>query len=419
MTDAARPAEPLLAAVLPTPVGPLAVVVDPRALGDLGPQPYGAVVASGFAPLADIASRVTVDNPRPVETDADLGEVAEAVQAWSAGDLHALDRVSVDQPGSPFRQAAWTALRSVPPRPDRDLRGAGGPGRATGGGPRGRVGLRPQPGGAVRAVPPGGAQRRWPGGVLLRTSGQGRAARARGCPARARGERPVACARVRLLVARCSVDYVGRLTAHLPEAVRLILVKADGSVLVHADGGSYKPLNWMSPPCRLDVRVDDDGTGTWTVQNRAGERLVIDVAQVLHDSSHDLGLDPGLVKDGVEAHLQQLLATHVTTLGAGWTLVRREYPTAIGPVDLMCRDAGGASVAVEVKRRGEIDGVEQLTRYLELLNRDPRLAPVAGVLAAQEIKPQARVLAQDRGIRCVVVDYDALRGSDDPGLRLF
>jgi endonuclease len=226
---------------------------------------------------------------------------------------------------------------------------------------------------------------------------------------------------VRILVARCSVDYVGRLTAHLPEARRLIMVKADGSVLIHSDGGSYKPLNWMSPPCVTRVAPsDEDGiVEVWTVENKAGEQLVISVHEVLHTTDHDLGVDPGLVKDGVEAHLQKLLATHVSVLGEGWSLVRREYPTAIGPVDLLCRDDGGASVAVEIKRRGEIDGVEQLTRYLELLNRDPLLAPVSGVFAAQEIKPQARVLAEDRGIRCVVLDYDALKGSDDPGLRLF
>jgi RecB family endonuclease NucS len=225
-------------------------------------------------------------------------------------------------------------------------------------------------------------------------------------------------AAVRIVVARCSVDYDGRLTAHLPEAVRVLMVKADGSVLVHADGGSYKPLNWMSPPCTLR-ESDADGALTWVVENRAGETLRIRVFEVHHDSSHDLGVDPGLVKDGVEAHLQALLAEQVDTLGAGWTLVRREFPTAIGPVDLLCRDDAGAAVAVEIKRRGEIDGVEQLTRYLDLLNRDPLLAPVAGVFAAQEIKPQARVLAQDRGIRCVVLDYDALRGVDDVDARLF
>ncbi|GAB3413409.1 endonuclease [Flindersiella endophytica] len=219
---------------------------------------------------------------------------------------------------------------------------------------------------------------------------------------------------MRLVIANCQVDYAGRLTAHLPMAPRLLMVKADGSVLVHADGGSYKPLNWMSPPCKLE---EDDGV--WKVTNKAGEELRITIAAVLHDSAHELGVDPGLQKDGVEAHLQELLAEHPETFGAGWTLVRREYPTAVGPVDLLCRDGEGASVAVEVKRRGEIDGVEQLTRYLDLLNRDPLLAPVRGVFAAQEIKPQARVLATDRGISCLTVDYDALRGLDDPSLRLF
>jgi endonuclease len=219
---------------------------------------------------------------------------------------------------------------------------------------------------------------------------------------------------VRLLVARCSVDYVGRLSAHLPPAVRLVLVKADGSVSVHADDRAYKPLNWMSPPCTLR----DEGR-TWTVTNRAGERLVITLDEVLHDSSHELGVDPGLSKDGVEAHLQELLADRPESLGPGWRLVRREFPTAIGPVDLLCRDADGVTVAVEVKRRGEIEGVEQLTRYVQLLNRDPLLAPVRGVLAAQQIRPQARVLATDRGIGCVTLDYDGLRGLDDPSSRLF
>ena len=216
------------------------------------------------------------------------------------------------------------------------------------------------------------------------------------------------------MIARCSVDYAGRLTAHLPLATRLLVVKADGSVLVHADGGSYKPLNWMSPPCSL--RIDGD---VWTVTNKVGERLVITVAEVLHACTHELGVDPGLQKDGVEAHLQALLAGQVDVLGSGWRLVRREYPTPIGPVDLLCRDGEGLTVAVEIKRRGEIDGVEQLTRYLDLLNRDPLLAPVRGVFATQEIKPQARVLARDRGISCVTLDYDAMRGMDDPTARLF
>jgi RecB family endonuclease NucS len=219
---------------------------------------------------------------------------------------------------------------------------------------------------------------------------------------------------VRLVVARCSVDYVGRLTAHLPMAPRLLLVKADGSVSIHADDRAYKPLNWMSPPCTL--REDDN---LWTVTNKAGERLLITLEEVLHDSSHQLGTDPGLVKDGVEADLQRLLAEQIQTLGAGYRLVRREHPTAIGPVDILCRDAAGGSVAVEIKRRGEIDGVEQLTRYLELMNRDPVLAPVRGIFAAQAITPQARVLAADRGIACVTLDYDTLRGVDDPTSRLF
>jgi hypothetical protein len=192
------------------------------------------------------------------------------------------------------------------------------------------------------------------------------------------------------------------------------MVKADGSVLVHSDGGSYKPLNWMSPPCRLT-----EETGRWVVTGKTGETLTIELAEVLSDTSVDLGVDPGLVKDGVEAHLQELLAAQMDVLGEGWRLVRREFPTPIGPVDLMCRDGAGGSVAVEIKRRGEIDGVEQLTRYLELLNRDPLLAPVQGIFAAQEIKPQARILAEDRGIRCVTLDYERMRGTDDGALRLF
>jgi RecB family endonuclease NucS len=200
----------------------------------------------------------------------------------------------------------------------------------------------------------------------------------------------------------------------LPSAQRLILVKADGSVSIHADDRAYKPLNWMSPPCTLQ-----EAPGVWTVTNKAGEQLVVTIDELLHDSRHELGVDPGLVKDGVEAHLQVLLAAHPGALGDGMTLVRREYPTPIGPVDLLCRDVSGRSVAVEIKRRGDIDGVEQLTRYLELMNRDPLLAPVRGIFAAQEIKPQARVLALDRGIECVTVDYAALRGADDPTARLF
>ena len=192
------------------------------------------------------------------------------------------------------------------------------------------------------------------------------------------------------------------------------MVKADGCVAIHADGGAYKPLNWMNAPNTIVDHGDH-----WLITNPKGEELTIRLLEVLTDSSHELGDDPGLQKDGVEAHLQELLAEQVETLGVGWRLVRREYPTAIGPVDLLCRDADGSTVAVEIKRRGEIDGVEQLTRYLELLNRDPLLSPVRGVFAAQEIKPQARVLALDRGIDCVTLDYAMLRGTDDPSTRLF
>ncbi|MGH3326820.1 MAG: endonuclease NucS [Streptomycetales bacterium] len=243
---------------------------------------------------------------------------------------------------------------------------------------------------------------------------------------------------MRLVIARCSVDYVGRLTAHLPSAPRLILVKADGSVSVHADDRAYKPLNWMSPPCRIE-----EGEGGWTVTGKNGEQLLIAIEEILHDSTHDLGVDPGLRKDGVEAHLQQLLAEHIQTLGEGWSLIRREYPTAIGPVDILCRGATGATVAVEFTRRGEIDGVdsnegcanrhwavevkrkatidavEQLSRYVELLNRDPLLAPVGGVLAAQSIAPQARTLAEDRGFKCVILQYDQLRGIPSNDMTLF
>jgi endonuclease len=231
---------------------------------------------------------------------------------------------------------------------------------------------------------------------------------------------------VRLVIARCSVDYAGRLSAHLPLATRLLVLKADGSLLVHSDGGSYKPLNWMSPPAVFSTAEPDDSqaeagvTQVWRVSHaKTADLLVVSIHEVLHDSAHDLGVDPGLQKDGVEADLQRLLAEQIDLLGEGHTLVRREYMTAIGPVDILARDSEGRSVAVELKRRGDIDGVEQLTRYLELMNRDPHLAPVRGVFAAQEIKPQARTLAQDRGIRCLVLDYDAMRGLDDSHLRLF
>jgi RecB family endonuclease NucS len=231
---------------------------------------------------------------------------------------------------------------------------------------------------------------------------------------------------VRLVIAKCSVDYAGRLSAHLPLATRLLVVKADGSVLVHSDSLSYKPLNWMSPPCTIAIlepepeQADAGVSEIWKVaQAKTADLLVISIHEILHDSSHELGLDPGLQKDGVEADLQKLLAEQIELLGPGYHLVRREYMTAIGPVDILATDAAGASVAVEIKRRGDIDGVEQLTRYLELMNRDPRLAPVSGVFAAQEIKPQARTLAVDRGIRCVLLDYDAMRGLDDSHSRLF
>ena len=231
---------------------------------------------------------------------------------------------------------------------------------------------------------------------------------------------------MRLVVARCSVDYAGRLSAHLPLATRLLVLKADGSVLVHSDSLSYKPLNWMSPPCTFTVdEVDAERAAAgvvelWRVsQAKTADILVISIHEILHDSSHDLGVDPGLQKDGVEADLQRLLAEQIELLGDGYQLVRREYMTAIGPVDILAKDADGGSVAVEIKRRGGIDGVEQLTRYLELMNRDPLLAPVSGVFAAQVIAPQAQTLAADRGIRTLLLDYDAMRGLDSGHARLF
>lgn len=231
---------------------------------------------------------------------------------------------------------------------------------------------------------------------------------------------------MRLIIAECSVDYAGRLSAHLPRAKRLLVLKADGSVLVHSDSGSYKPLNWMNPPCTLRVSPPDSDQieagveQVWQVmQAKSEDVLQISIFEVLSDISHELGEDPGLIKDGVEKHLQELLAEQLHLVADGASLVRREYFTAIGPVDILMRDAAGATVAIELKRRGDIDGVEQLTRYLELLNRDPLLAPVRGVFAAQEIKPQARKLAEDRGIECLVLDYDAMRGIDDGRPRLF
>ena len=246
---------------------------------------------------------------------------------------------------------------------------------------------------------------------------------------------------MRLVVARCSVDYAGRLNAHLPLATRLLVVKADGSVLVHSDALSYKPLNWMSPPCTLRVsepsaeQVAEGVIEVWTVSAaKSDDVLVVSLFEVFHDVSHDLGVDPGLIKDGVEAHLQKLLAEQVALVGQGHQLVRREYPTAIGPVDLLVRVPATTGsdravvetevvphrhIAVEIKRRAGIDAVEQLTRYLELLNRDPHIAPVRGMLAAQAIAPQARTLAKDRDIDVLILDYDAMRGVDDVESRLF
>ena len=223
---------------------------------------------------------------------------------------------------------------------------------------------------------------------------------------------------MRLVITKCTVDYSGRLDAHLPQAVRLLMIKADGCVAIHADGGAYKPLNWMNAPNLL--RESGEGSElTWIVTNDKSEKLTIQLHEVLSDSSHEMGSDPGLEKDGVEAHLQELLAANVEQISAGMVLVRREYPTNIGPVDLLCRDQNGQAVAVEIKRRGEIDGVEQLSRYLEFLNRDSNLKPVTGIYAAQEIKPQARVLAEDRGIECLILDYDELRGIESNELKLF
>ncbi|MGI9597787.1 MAG: endonuclease NucS [Acidimicrobiales bacterium] len=219
---------------------------------------------------------------------------------------------------------------------------------------------------------------------------------------------------MRLLIADCTVDYDGRLTAHLPRATRLIMVKADGCVAIHADGGAYKPMNWMTAP---NILIESDEA--WVVTNPKGEALTITIHQIHSDVSHDFGEDPGLQKDGVEAHLQELLAVEPERLESGMKLVRREFPTEIGPVDLLCRDADDQVVAIEVKRRGEIDGVEQLTRYLDFLNRQPDLSPVRGMFVAQEIKLQAKTLASDREIDWVEVDYDELRGIERPQQKLF
>jgi len=228
------------------------------------------------------------------------------------------------------------------------------------------------------------------------------------------GRGDVRSAGVRLVIARCSVDYRGKLAAHLPTADRLIMVKADGSISIHSDDRAYKPLNWMNPPCTITER-----DGGWLVQGKKGEELEITLEEIHSDTQLSLGVEPGLVKAGVEAHLQELLAERTEVIGEGFSLVRREYPTDIGPVDLLCRDADGGAIAVEIKRRGEIDGVEQLTRYLEFMNKDPRLAPVRGVFVAEQIKPQAKTLADERGIGWVEVSYDELQGIESSELRLF
>ena len=231
---------------------------------------------------------------------------------------------------------------------------------------------------------------------------------------------------MRLVIAKCTVDYAGRLTAHLPLANRLLMLKGDGSILVHSDTGSYKPLNWMNPPCTITVQEPEPEAleagviEVWRVsQTKTADILYVSIHEIIHELDHHLGEEPGLQKDGVEAHLQELLADQLQVFEEGATLIRREYFTAIGPVDILCKDSAGQTVAIEIKRRGEIDGVEQLTRYLDLLNRDPHLAPVRGVFAAQEIKPQARTLAEDRGIECLVLDYDAMRGLETNYSRLF
>lgn len=231
---------------------------------------------------------------------------------------------------------------------------------------------------------------------------------------------------MRLVIARCTVDYAGRLSAHLPLATRLLMLKGDGSILVHSDSGSYKPLNWMNPPCTItamepdETQIESGVTEVWRVsQTKTADILYVSIYEIFSDVEHELGDDPGLQKDGVEAHLQEMLAEQLHHAGEGMTLIRREYFTAIGPVDILAKDAAGHTVAIELKRRGDIDGVEQLTRYLELLNRDPQLRPVRGIFAAQEIKPQARTLAEDRGIYCLTLDYDLMRGLDNSENRLF
>ena len=221
---------------------------------------------------------------------------------------------------------------------------------------------------------------------------------------------------MRLVIADCSVDYAGRLSAHLPLARRLLMLKGDGSILIHSETGSYKPLNWMNPPCNFSKHEPDEDQSAkgvkevWRVsQVKTADILWIQIYEIHEEINHELGKDPGLIKDGVESHLQELLADQIELIGAGSKLIRREYETAIGPVDILAKDGNGQTVAIEIKRRGEIDGVEQLTRYLELLNRDAAISPVRGIFAAQEIKPQARTLAEDRGIECLILDYEQMR----------
>ncbi|HET9730388.1 MAG TPA: endonuclease NucS [Acidimicrobiia bacterium] len=219
---------------------------------------------------------------------------------------------------------------------------------------------------------------------------------------------------MRVLVAHCSVTYEGRLGARLAPAPRLVLCKADGSIAVHSDSKAYKPLNWMNPPCTIETTDNEI-----VARNPKGETLRITLHEVLHDATIALGDEPGLEKDGVEAELQELIAARVAALRADFTLVRREFPTDIGPVDLVCRDGEGRAVVVEVKRVGEIAGVDQLLRYQERLDRDPSLAPTVGMLVAQQIKPQARVYAQSKGVACLEVDLELLRDGVEPGLTLF
>ena len=225
---------------------------------------------------------------------------------------------------------------------------------------------------------------------------------------------------MRIVIASCSVAYEGRLSASLPTATRLIMVKADGSISIHSDDRAYKPLNWMNPPCTVAMQAaGGDEPAKWTVCNPKGETLTITLHEVFQDVDHSMGVEPGLTKDGVEAHLQELLAAAPERIEPGMRLVKREYETGIGPVDLLCRDAEGRAVAVEIKRVGELNAVDQLSRYLERLSLDSRLDGLRGVLVANAIKPQVTVLARDRGITCVEVDYHELRDGRTPDLLLF